>query len=167
MYKKTRIAALISAAIFLSACSASTSTAKKEMAAADFEQTAALIEGGSYLFTVRSASPTGGRTIQITSNYTLKAMNGTFEAYLPYFGRAYSAGYGDNGGIEFNNKAENLEVSRNSKKNTIEVKFTIQAEKDSYTVNMSVGSSGFGNLVITGQKRQSIRYSGRVSELKD
>ena len=48
MRMKTGIAAIITAAIFLSACSASSSTAKKENAAADFEQTASLIESGSY-----------------------------------------------------------------------------------------------------------------------
>ena len=164
---KTRTAALIALAVFLSACSASTSASKKEKAVADFEKTAALIESGSYLFTVRSASPSGGRTIQITSNYTLKARDGKFEAYLPYFGRAYSGGYGDSGGIEFSGEPQDLEVSTNSRKNRISVKFTIQADKDIYNVHLNVGSSGFGNLVIASRNRQSITYSGLANELSD
>ena len=163
----TRIAVLLTAAIFLSSCSASTSTAKKEKAAADFEQTTALIESGSYQFTIRSASPSGGKTIQITSYYALKANEGNYEAYLPYFGKAYSGGYGNSGGIEFNGEPKDLQISRNEKKNEISVNFTIKAEKDSYTVKLNVGSSGYGTMVISSQKRQTISYSGLAGELKD
>jgi len=163
----TRIAVLLTAAIFLSSCSASTSAAKKEKAAADFEQTTALIESGSYQFTIRSASPSGGKTIQITSYYALKANEGNYEAYLPYFGKAYSGAYGNSGGIEFNGEPKDLQISRNETKNEISVNFTIKAEKDSYTVKLNVGSSGYGTMVISSQKRQTISYSGLAGELKD
>lgn len=164
---KTGIVILISAAVFLSACSASTSAAKKEKAAADFEQTVALIESGSYLFTVRSASPSGGRTIQITSSYTLKASDGVFEAYLPYFGRAYSAAYGAGGGVEFKGEAENLQISRNDQKNNVTVTFKISAETEQYTVKLDVGPAGYGNLVISSPKKQAISYYGLASALVD
>lgn len=154
-------------AIILSACSASSSTAKKEKAAADFEKTTALIEGGTYEFTVRSASPSGGRTVQITSHYSLKAKEGNFDAHLPYFGRAYSAGYGDSGGVEFNGEPEDLQISINDNKQEVSVTFTISSNKDKYTVKLNVGSSGYGNLVISSQKRQTITYSGLASHLKD
>ncbi len=163
----TRIAALLTAAIFLSSCSASTSAAKKEKEAADFEQTAALIESGSYQFTIRSASPSGGKTIQITSPYSLRANKGKVEAYLPYFGRAYSGGYGDSGGIEFNGEPKDLQIDSNDSKQEISVNFTIKAEKDNYTVKLNVGSSGYGTLVISSQKRQTITYSGLAGQLKD
>jgi len=162
-----RIVILLSAAIFLSSCSASTSASKKEKAAADFEQTAALIESGSFQFIIRSASPSGGRTIQITSPYSLKAKEGIFEAYLPYFGRAYSGGYGDSGGIEFNGEPKDLELNRNDSKQEISVSFAIQSDKDSYNVKLNVGSSGYGTLVISSQKRQTITYSGLAGQLKD
>jgi len=164
---KTGITAIIAAAIFLSACSASTSTAKKEKAAADFEQTSALIESGSYQFTVRSASPSGGKTIQITSEYTMKAKDGNFEALLPYFGRAYSATYGASQSIEFNGEPEDLEISSNDNKNKVSVSFTITADAEKYTVNLEVGGSGFGNLRISNPRKQPISYSGLLSELAD
>ena len=164
---KTGIIAFITAAIILSGCSATSSTSKKERAAADFEKTATLIESGNYQFTIRSASPSGGKTIQITSLYTLKAIEGNYEAYLPYFGRAYSGGYGESGGIEFNGEPENLKITRNDPKNKISVAFTIKSDKDQYKVNMEVGASGYGNLVISCQKRQTISYYGLTDGLKD
>lgn len=164
---KIGIAAILTTAIFLASCSASTSAAKKEKAAADFEQTTALIEGGTYEFTVRSASPSGGKTIQITSHYSLKAKEGNYEAHLPYFGRAYSGGYGDSGGVEFNGEPEDLQINRNDNRQEISVTFTIQSDKDKYTVKLIVGSSGYGNLIVSSAKRQTISYAGLAGQLKD
>jgi len=164
---KTGILALITAAIILSGCSASSSTAKKEKKAADFEQTAALIESGNYQFTVRSATPSRGKTIQITSEYTLKASDGNFEAHLPYFGRAYSGGYGESQSVEFNGEPEDLEIVRKENKNNISVSFTIISGADQYTVNLEVGTSGYGNLLISNPKKQAISYYGLASALTD
>ncbi len=158
---------MITAAIVLSACSASSSTTKKEKAAADFEQTAELIESGNYQFAVRSASPSGGKTIQITSLYTLSAKEGTYEAHLPYYGRAYSAAYGGGGGVEFEGVPEDLTITRKDNKNSISVAFTIQSETEKYNVNLEVGASGYGNLVINSQNRQTISYYGLTGALKD
>jgi hypothetical protein len=162
MKTKTGIIALITVTLVLSACSASSSTT-----AAEFEQTAAMIESGSYQFAVRSATPSGGKTIQITSLYTLVAKEGNYEAYLPYFGRAYSGAYGDGGSVEFNGEPENLEITRKDNKNNISVKFTIKSGADQYTVNLEVGGSGYGNLVISNPKQRPITYYGLASDLKD
>ena len=161
------ISVFITAAIVLSACSTTSSTAKKEKTAAEFEITAALIESGNYQFTVRSASPSGGKTIQITSLYTLSAKEGTYEAHLPYYGRAYSAAYGGSGGVEFEGVPEDLTITRKDNKNSISVAFTIQSETEKYNVNLEVGASGYGNLTINSQNRQTISYYGLTGALKD
>lgn len=174
MKMKPGIIALITLTLVLSACSASSSTtetdkkaSKKEKAAAEFEQTAALIESRSYQFAVRSATPSGGKTIQITSLYTMKSMDGTFEAHLPYFGRMYSGGYGDGGSIEFNGEPQELQVTRKDSKNNISVAFSIQSDSEKFEINMEVGSSGYGNLIISSPKRQPVSYYGLASALED
>ena len=166
--------AVITLALVLSACSASSSTtetdkkeSKKEKSAAEFEQTAALIESGSYQFAVRSATPSGGKTIQITSLYTMKAMDGTYEAHLPYFGRMYSGGYGDGGSVEFNGEPEKLQVTRKDSKNKISVAFSIQSDSEKFDINLELGPSGYGNLVISSPKRQPVTYYGIVSAIED
>jgi hypothetical protein len=164
---KTGFWVLCSAALVLSGCSASSSMSKKERDAAAFQDVAELIESGNYMFTVRSASPSGGRTIQITSLYALRASDGTYSADLPYFGRAYAGGYGNEGGITFSGEPEDLQINRNDSKNIISVDFTIQTEQDRYTVTLNVGPSGYGNLTISCQKRQTISYYGLAGELKD
>jgi len=164
---KTGIIALSMVALLLSGCSGTSSVAKKEKKAANFEQTAALIESGSYQFTVRSASPTGGRTIQITSLYTMKAVEDRYEAYLPYFGRAYSADYGASGGISFDGKPEELKITRNEHKHMVSVDFSITNKTERYSVSLNVGASGFGTLVINSQTRTSISYTGQTGPLTD
>jgi len=164
---------LIAVAMALSGCGASSSStdggqkiSKQEMKAAGFEKFAALIESGDYQFRVMSASPSGGRTIQISSEYTMEAREGVYEAHLPYFGRAYQASYGGDGGIEFKGDPEDLQLTKNEKKHTVSLSFVIKTDIDLYTISLEIGSSGYGTMVVAGQKRQAISYYGQASELK-
>ncbi len=164
----------ISMAILLSGCAASSSqsgkerkTAKNEKRIEEFAKTSALIESGNYVYQVQSVNPTGGSTIQTTSMYTMKATDGTFEADLPFFGRAYQADYGGNGGIKFNGEPENLEIRKDARKYTISVSFSIKQPDDQFQVNLSIGSNGYGTLNITSQKRQPISYYGFISEVTE
>jgi len=171
---RTGIITIVAAAITLAGCAVSSSTSgsgkketRQEQTTADFEKTATLIESGKYQFAIRSASPSGGKTVQITSLYTLRAKEGIYEAYLPYYGRGYSGGYGDSGSVEFNGEPENLKITRNQDKNKIKVEFSIRSERDLYNVQMETGASGYGNLVISSDKRQTISYNGLLSGLTD
>ena len=164
---KSGIVAIIMAVLIITGCSVSSSTSKKEKNAADFAKTSALIESGNYQFTVRSATPSGGKTVQITSSYVLEASDGTYNAYLPYYGRAHSVSYGGDGAVEFKGEPENLKITRDEDKNKISVSFTMKSEKDQNKVTLDIGPSGFGNLVVTSQKRQTISYYGFASALKN
>ncbi len=143
------------------------SAQKKNKKDEQFKEMISLIESGRYLFTVQSVQPTGSRTIHTTSLYTLEANDSTYKAYLPYFGRAYQASYGGDGGIEFDASPENFELTLKEKKRMIKIEFEVQAETDKYSCFLSVGSSGYGTLSINSQNRQSISYSGIVSPLKE
>lgn len=164
---------LLLAAMALTGCGASSSSAESGQAssrqdkkAAELDVFASMVERGSFLFTARTTSPTGGRTIQLTSEYTMKAKEGMYEANLPYFGRAYSASYGGDGGIEFRGEPENLQVSRNDRKNTLSLSFRIKSGNDQYNVSLEIGASGYGTLTINSQNRANISYYGLVSELR-
>lgn len=164
---KRNIIVLLGLAFVLSACSSTASTSGSGNKAADFEGTAALIESGNYQFTVRSASPSGGRTVQITSLYVMKAADGSYEALLPYFGRVYSGGYGQGGSVEFQGEPENLQVERNDKKLRMEVTFSINTQGEKFDVKLIVGSSGSGNLMVSSSRRQTISYNGQATGLQD
>ena len=158
---------LLGLTLILSACSSTASSSRSGNKAADFEATAALIESGNYQFTVRSASPSGGRTVQITSPYVMKAADGSYEALLPYFGRVYSGGYGQGGSVEFQGEPENLQVERNDKKLRMEVNFSINTQGEKFDVKLIVGASGSGNLMVSSSRRQTISYNGQATGLQD
>ena len=170
---KPGILVVITVAMALTGCGVSSSStgsgqeiSKQEKKAAEFEKSASLVESGQYQFILRSATPSGGKTIQITSEYTMEAIEGVYQAYLPYFGRAYSASYGGNGGIEFKGEPENLTLTRDEKKMLVTVSFNMKTDDDLYTISLEIGSAGYGTLVVASQKRQSISYYGQVGELK-
>jgi hypothetical protein len=167
---KRALFALVYLALIMTGCAVSSSqssdkkTLKNEERAAAVEQVVAVIESGNYTFTVQSISPTGGRTIQSTTPYTMKAVNGNYEASLPYFGRAYQASYGGDGGIEFNGTPEDLKIIRDTKKNTVTVTFSMNQSNEKYTITFMVGSTWYGTLIVSSQNRQTISYYGLVSE---
>ena len=111
-------------------------------------------------------NPLGGGTWHLTSTYTMEASDGVFRAYLPYFGRAYNAEYGGDGGIEFDGKPEELEIEKEHEKREIIVTFEIGDGNDRYDGILWVGASGYGTLVVNSQNRQSISYYGYIQELQ-
>lgn len=155
---KTLYIPLLALALILGGCK-TTSSATKD---SQFEQITLLIEGGTFTYTVRSANPTGGKTVQITSTYTLEAKDGVFKAYLPYFGTAHIASYGGNGGIEFDGEPTDLKVDKNENKRTITISFNIKNNDESYGCSLVTGGGGYGTLTVTSTKRSAISYYGKV-----
>ena len=164
MMKKITTPILIMAILAMGFSPASAQKANKKDE--QFKEMVSLMEGGSYVFSVQSVQPTGARTIHTTSDYSLEAKDGIFKAYLPYFGRAYQASYGGNGGIEFEAQADQLEMSLNEKKRMIKIEFEVRTSEEKYVIFLSVGSSGFGTLSINSNNRQPISYSGIVGPLE-
>ena len=140
-----------------------TSNQSSEQRAASLDNMAAMIESGNYVYTIQSITPTGHRTIQSTTPYTMKVVNGNYEASLPYFGRAYQASYGGDGGIEFSGTPEDLKITRNTKKNSLIVTFSLTESNDKFNCTLQVGYSGYATLIINSQNRQSISYYGVVT----
>ena len=139
-------------------------TTKKEKRAAEFEITSALIEGGNFIFRIQSVSPSGGKTRSVTSPYSMKAANGVYEAYLPYIGRSYQADLGGNGGIEFYGEPSDLKITKKPEKFSLTLTFNIAHSSERYDVTLQVGSNGYGTLIITSQRRQTISYYGMAAE---
>ncbi len=159
------MAILLSASLVTSAQSGvDKKITKKEKKAAEFEITSALIEGGNFIYRVQSVTPSGGKTRSVTTPYSMKAANGVYEAYLPYFGRAYQADMGGNGGIEFKGEPSDLQITKKEEKFTLTVTFNIAQSNERYDVTLQLGSNGYGTLIITSQRRQTISYYGMAAE---
>lgn len=98
-------------------------------------------------------------------NY-LKVEGDTISAYLPFFGeRQLTGGYGDKTAIEFKGIPDKLNISKNSKKNTYTLVFSIKDKTEVYNVTITLFNNLNSHIHLNSSQRNFIRYIGKVSEL--
>ena len=71
---------------------------KKEKREQKANEVKELIDSKRFTIDVNRAIPMGGRSLNLTSPYSLEMRGDSVISYLPYFGRAYSAPYGGGDG---------------------------------------------------------------------
>ncbi|MFV0522059.1 MAG: DUF4251 domain-containing protein [Mangrovibacterium sp.] len=135
---------------------------RKERKALQEQQIKELVDSGKFTFEARSAQPMSGRQIDLTSLYTLSLNGDSIEAYLPYFGRAYTAPYGGDGGIKFNTLMKTNTKSYDEKKKMHKYEIEVLTDKDKYSLIFNVGSTGYANLTVNCNNRQPISFLGRI-----
>lgn len=127
------------------------------------KQVALLVDSKEFVFSPRSVSPQGGRSITLTDvSYSIEFHPDLIKSYLPFFGRGYAGiGYGGDSGMEFEGKPTVYTVEKNKKAYVI--KAEVKGERDSYTIMLSVYFEGNAYLVINSNNRSSISYDGEIA----
>ncbi|MBS1598261.1 MAG: DUF4251 domain-containing protein [Bacteroidetes bacterium] len=120
------------------------------------------IASGRYVFMAQSATPMSGRTRQLTYDYKLDVRKDTIISDLPYYGRSFSASYGNtDGGINFN--TTNFEYSsKEGPKGGWDINI---APKEIRTVNkmiLNITNAGYATLTVTSNTRQQITFNGYI-----
>nr|WP_068887840.1 DUF4251 domain-containing protein [Pedobacter panaciterrae] len=147
----------------------------------DKETTARLVEAKTLVFNATTALPManmdiskvmqrfpggqGSGAIQLSgSQYQLTISKDSVEAYLPYYGRAYSANIGSNdSGIKFKSKDFTYKTDKKKKGGwTITIK--PKDAKDVQSLTLSVGEKGYAILNVISNTRQPIAFNGFISE---
>ena len=124
-----------------------------------------IVESRNYIFKAQMASPQSGKSIQLTSEYDLTISGDTVVAYLPYFGRAYSAPIDPSqGGIKFTAVKPAYIVEPIKKGWEISIK--PREANDVSQVNLTIFDNGNATLTITSVNRQPITFLGYVYEAK-
>ena len=80
------------------------SQSKKEREEQKAKEIKEMIENGRFTIEVDRALPMGGRTVHLTTPYSLEMRGDSAISYLPYFGRAYSLPYGGGTGCVLKNQ---------------------------------------------------------------
>lgn len=109
--------------------------------------------------------PMTGMFRQLTSDYDVKFLGDSIVAYLPYFGRAYSAGYGERGGIDFTSTKFDYNV-RQRRKGGWDITIKPNDAKDVRLLNFTVSEDGYATLQVTSNNRQPISFNGYIVERK-
>jgi hypothetical protein len=122
------------------------------------EQVEMLMNSRQFVFHARRAEPTGGNSIDLTTNQNYVKFNPDFiDCYLPFFGRAYSGvGYNSRAGLHFQGKPDIFTIDK--KKKTWEVTVSVKSNTDNYRLYLSVTPEGFASLSVSSNNLETISY---------
>ena len=124
------------------------------------------LEDQRYIFKARTAIPSGGRNVQLTTDYNLTVLKDSVIAYLPYFGRAYSAPLPSaRGGIQFTSTDFKYET-RNRRNGVREINIKPNDAADVQQLILSLSRDGYGSLQVTSNNRQSITFNGVAQKIE-
>ena len=138
---------------------------KKEKKEQKKEAVKKLIESENYKIDVNTAMPMRGRSIPLTSSYSLTIRNDSVISYLPYYGRAYSIPYGGGDGLNFKAILKEYNVEMDKKGNAV-IKFVARNPEDRYEFRAKVYTNGEASINVNMQNRQSISFQGEL-EMED
>lgn len=121
-----------------------------------------MIDEKSFVFHANSVLPTGGRSRQLTTEYTLVIKRDSVVADLPYFGRVYNVDYGNtNGGYDFvSTRFEYSAVPR--KKGGWTINIRLKDRNDPGRITLFISETGNTSVNIISTNRQPISYSGII-----
>lgn len=158
----------IMALLVVSLVSATTLMAQNEKSDKKAEKAAAvkaMIDAQRYVFKAQTANPMRGRTMQLTSDYTVRVSKDTVIADLPYFGRAYSAPIDPSkGGIQFNSTKFDYKLETIKKGWQITIKPTDGGDVQQFF--FTIFNNGSASLQVTSTNRTPISFNGYVVERK-
>jgi Domain of unknown function (DUF4251) len=132
-----------------------------------YEQLKNRIDSRHFQFHALSATPMKGRTIQLTSEYTLKLKNDSLFVDLPYYGRSYTADYGSaDVSVRFNSGQFRYSAD-SAKKGGWEITIVPKNESSANKITMSITSGSYCFMNISSNTRQPITYYGTIEAFKD
>jgi len=159
--KKYSFSAIISALLLALLLPAGIMAQKKDSIKAAAIREA--VTNQQYTFKAQTASPLAGRLRQLTTEYDLKVSKEQIVAYLPYFGRAYSAPLDPSkGGIQFTSKDFDYKLTER-KKGGWNVSIKTKDLAEAQQMELTIFSDGTASLQATSTNRQSISFSGYIT----
>ena len=148
---------LLITAMSMPTLSAQTKKEKKELKKQAVEK---LVTSGKYKINVNRALPARGRSVTLTSPYSVEIRNDSVISYLPYYGRAYSIPYGGGEGLNFKAPLTDYKLEWD-KKETAKIKFSARSE-ERFDFSIDVFSNGSSSIFVNMQNRQSISFQGEL-----
>lgn len=155
----------------------------KAIAQTDKATTIKIINDKNFVFVATSAIPMNSTDINAVfskmngniasgsinlagNNYDLKIMPDSIIAYLPYYGRSFSAPIGrDESGIKFTTTDFTYAAKKNKK--GWQITINTASTKDNPTIFLSVSQNGYASLTVISNQKQTITYNGYIAAPKE
>jgi hypothetical protein len=156
---KTKIY-VIAVCLMFAACASrqNTQSGKADIKTAKVENA---IQSSRYEVNVNIVNPMNGQVRHLTSHYSVRISGDSTYVSLPYFGRAYSAPYGGEGGINITNLIYDYNVNYKKGK-SYSIDFKAPGANDIYRFSMDISTSGKASIRVTCNNRQAISYLGEL-----
>lgn len=151
--------AVISISLIMAATALSCGTTK--LTADQQQAMQSALRNRDFSITVDRAYPQSGRSMNLTSLYSLTVKGDSVYSYLPYFGRAYNIPYGGGSGLNFNGTLKNYNVASGKQGGSV-ITFQSQSPDGNVEYTVEVGADGGSSILVNSQNRQSIRFSGEM-----
>lgn len=163
--KKTMTAILVvTIGLLFSGCGASQSATEKAQQAQFLSEQ---IKSFNFEFIATYAYPQNFRPIYLSSPYDVKVSPDTVQAYLPYYGRAFSAPMDPSeGGIKFTSTDFKYEIEKGRKAGNWIIKIITADTNRPFELNFNLWDNGSGSLNVQDRDRQSISFQGSVEAQK-
>jgi hypothetical protein len=129
------------------------------------QKTSKLLESKNFIFKAKTASPMGGKSINLTSNYFVQFEPNLIDSHLPFFGRATSAPYGvGDSGLTFKGEPQQF-ITKKGEKNYI-VNAVVKENNETYNLMLTVGFRGSALLIVNTNNRSTMSFNGDIIELE-
>lgn len=158
---------------FISIGIANAQSTRKERKAAHVDEIKQIVDDQNYVFKANYVNPMRGAGRALTSDYDLVVSKDTVKAFLPYFGRAYTAPYNPTeGGIKFTNTHFTYTSTAGKKGGwNIIIKPTgkdknISDWRDVQTMRLDISPDGYASLQVISSNRDAISFNGTVEKRK-
>jgi hypothetical protein len=131
------------------------------------EQTAQLIEAKAWQFDANQMLPSQGKNRTLTTPYSVVLKDDNIDSYLPFMGRAYSAGYGGTDSpMIFESAVEEYEI-KEGKKGAVIIKVKAKNKNDVVEFTFNILPNGSTTLSVNSTNRQHITYYGDLVPIKE
>ncbi len=122
------------------------------------------IEAPRFTFIANIVSPTRGQVRNLTSNYDLKVTKDTIIAYLPFFGRAYTAPLSsEEAGIMFTSTQFSY-TKKQTKHGGWLITIKTKDTKSRFELYLSISKNGYTSLNVVSIDRESITFMGEIKQ---
>ncbi len=128
-------------------------------------QIEAMIHSKTFVFIATRALPQGFGAVDLTTNSnSIEFFPDRIKSYMPFFGRAYSIEYGGDGGIKFEAKPDEFNVTTLKRGKGYEINAAVSVTRDVYKLNLFVSPEGSASLTINSNQRSTIAYYGNITK---
>jgi hypothetical protein len=120
------------------------------------------VETKNFVFKAETVTPQRGRMRQLTSEYDLTMRPDTIIAFLPYFGRTFTAPIGvSDGGIKFTSTSFDYSTGK-KKKSRWEIVVAPNDVSDVRKLYLTIFDNGRAILRIISNNRDGVSYNGYI-----